>query len=102
MSPDLERFIEELQNYRDMRGAIFQAAWNRWAASTESALREIDKTADFDADTLGKLDEIRAIVRQRARPVRERLTAFQPILDALGAMADEKARRTAEQLRKLG
>lgn len=101
MSPDLENFIEELQAYRDPRGAEFQVTLDRWVASTEKALREIDKTADFDADHIEPLDEIRAIVRQKERPVLERLFAFQHVMDALQILADEKVRFTREQRLKL-
>src|SRR5271155_5355081 len=59
MSPDLENFIEELQAYRDPRGAEFQATLDRWVASTENALRLVDETANFDADHIEPLDEIR-------------------------------------------
>lgn len=101
MSPDLENFVEELQAYRDPRGAEFQVTLDRWVASTEKALRLVDETANFDADHIEPLDEIRAIVRQKERPVLERLWAFQHVMDALQILADEKARFARQQLEKL-
>jgi hypothetical protein len=101
MSPDLESFIEELQAHRDPRGAEFQATLDRWVASTETALRLVDETANFDADHTERLDEIRAIVRQKERPVMERLFAFQHVMDALQILAENKARHARQQLEKL-
>ena len=102
MSPDLENFIEELQVCRDPRGAEFQATLDRWVASTEKALRLVDETANLDADHIEPLDEIRAIIRQKERPVPERLFAFQSIMDALQILAENKARFTRQQTGKIG
>jgi hypothetical protein len=97
MSPDLENFVEELRAVSHPH----QATWDRYIGSLDHALREIDKTADFDGDTLEQLDEVRAIARRTKIAAEERLELMWPLLDALQRLADEKARITAEQLRKL-
>jgi hypothetical protein len=102
MSPDLEAFIAELRAVRlPDRRAAYQAAWDRYIASTEKALRTVDETANTDADTLEKLDEIRAIIRRTSEAAPERLEACHAVLDAIKILSDEKARLAQEQLCKL-